>query len=500
MIEGAREASRMRMTSKTSRSNTTQQSKRRTRRVSKKLKTDRIECEEDHNTQDSIPPRPPSSSDSSSSSSSDQVSNEIDEPNMLHPTTGLTDEPSTQSFSHRLKILNLHQSEPSNEPSASSDSDHHPRSNPEELEQVGLATKLLRPKPRKTFDHSLNGSSSIHPTTPTINPVGSLAQSLTQALKSNDTKLLESCFLQQFKNNKHLIAHTIERLPRTLLHNLIEQIVICLNRKRRGYGDGATVATVKRTKTLIEWVRQVLLIHMSYLLAVPTLANQLMTLHASLQKRLNLHNKLLSLNGRVRLILSQIEMNKDLKKSYPVPDSKSINGMSNSKRQAFKSTPIPKDDPFKYAEEESSSSDDQEQRRSKRGSQVENDDQGSESSDRSDSGREDEDEGSIEEVVLRSGSDGDGSDDSDGDDRSNAESDRNDDMMEDFVELEANESRGEMGTDDDEDEDGDEDEDDEDDDEDDEDEGVEDADDSMEAFIDDRPLPSTEEDSDSDDD
>lgn len=96
-------------------------------------------------------------------------------------------------------------------------------------------------------------------------PVSSLAQTLVQALNSTDTKLLETCLLQ---SNKPLIANTIRRIPTALVHNLVEQLIICLNKKKRGAGDGATVSTVRRTKTLIEWVRQLLLIHMSYLLTV----------------------------------------------------------------------------------------------------------------------------------------------------------------------------------------------------------------------------------------
>jgi hypothetical protein len=135
-----------------------------------------------------------------------------------------------------------------------------------EEEQQEIGNKMLAAKCTHSLSGSLNDTSSMHPTS--IVSIASFAQTLTQALKSTDTKLLETCFLQQHKNNKNLISNTIQRLPKKLLHTLIEQIVICLNRKKRGHGDGVTAATVRRTKTLIEWVRQILLIHMSYLLTV----------------------------------------------------------------------------------------------------------------------------------------------------------------------------------------------------------------------------------------
>ncbi|WAR61529.1 hypothetical protein PtB15_12B217 [Puccinia triticina] len=256
---------------------------------------------------------------------------------------------------------------------------------------------------------SLNETSSTNPTT--IASIGSFAQTLSQALKSNDTKLLETCFLQQSKNNKNLISNTIQRLPKKLLHTLIEQITICLNRKKRGYGDGLTVATVRRTKTLVEWVRQILLIHMSYLLTIPTLVTQLTTLHASLQKRLKLHTKLLSLDGRLELVLNQIEMNRVSNAGIQPAGPKSLKAIDKAKKRA---TTAPKPEPYKYVEGESSASDDE--------AEKSNDDSDgssgpSEDEDGGDSDQvgqtDSEDEGSVEDVVLGSGSDEEDSDGSD---------------------------------------------------------------------------------------
>ncbi|KNZ49033.1 hypothetical protein VP01_524g4 [Puccinia sorghi] len=263
-----------------------------------------------------------------------------------------------------------------------------------EEEQQELGNKMLGAQ-------SFNGSLNDNPAP--IASISSFAQTLTQALKSTDTKLLESCFLQQSKNNKNLISNTIQRLPRKLLHTLIEQIVICLNRKKRGYGDGVTVATVRRTKTLIEWVRKILLIHMSYLLTIPTLVTQLTTLHASLQKRLNLHTKLLSLNGRLELVLNQIELNRLSSGDSQSTGLKTIKAVDKAKKKAVSA---PKQEPYIYVEGESSASEEEGDN-----SEGDSDDSSDQSEDEADGDSDEagqtasDEEGSVEDVVLGSGSD-----------------------------------------------------------------------------------------------
>jgi len=334
-----------------------------------------------------------------------------------------------------------------------------------EEEQQELGNKMLGTQ-------SLNGSLNDNPAP--IASIASFAQTLTQALKSTDTKLLESCFLQQSKNNKNLISNTIQRLPRKLLHTLIEQIVICLNRKKRGYGDGVTVATVRRTKTLIEWVRQILLIHMSYLLTIPTLVTQLTTLHASLQKRLNLHTKLLSLNGRLELVLNQIELSKLSNGDSQSTGIKTIKAIDKAKKKAVSA---PKQEPYRYVEGESSASEEEGDN-----SEDDSDDSSDQSEDEADgdsdeAGQTDSDEeGSVEDVVLGSGSDEEDS----GDNESEAEDGTSrikklTNGINDLLDLEAEESESEGGGGDDDD----------DDDEEEEEEEEDDDDDSMEGFIDD---------------
>ncbi|PLW24547.1 hypothetical protein PCASD_09174 [Puccinia coronata f. sp. avenae] len=347
-----------------------------------------------------------------------------------------------------------------------------------EEEQQEIGNKMLAAKCTHSLSGSLNDTSSMHPTS--IVSIASFAQTLTQALKSTDTKLLETCFLQQHKNNKNLISNTIQRLPKKLLHTLIEQIIICLNRKKRGHGDGVTAATVRRTKTLIEWVRQILLIHMSYLLTIPTLVTQLTTLHASLQKRLNLHTKLLSLNGRLELVLNQIELNRVSNGSGESAGLKTLKAIDNAKKKKAASG-AQQQEPYRYVEGESSASEQEEAENS-----DDDSDDSSSSNSNSDQSEEDgegesdqvgktdsEEEGSVEDVVLGSGSDEEDSEGSDNEEEGGTTSriKKLTNGMNDLLDLEAEESGAEDGSGDDEDED--------------EDDEEEEDDDSLEGFIDD---------------
>ncbi|KAI8452123.1 hypothetical protein BY996DRAFT_6415776 [Phakopsora pachyrhizi] len=313
-----------------------------------------------------------------------QISESSDEDQELNENN--EDDLEQQSFAERLKILNIQT---------------------KKSEILGVEDQESKEEAEEGKEDTLEGSKAsriksrnhVSPTksyTPIL-PVSSLAQTLTQALNSADSKLLETCFLQ---SDKTLISNTLARLPRPLVHNLIEQLVLRLNRKKRGAGDGATVPSVRRTKTLVEWVRQTLLIHMSYLLTIPSVANQLSMLHASLQKRLNLHSKLLSLNGRLELILHQIESNRpDVDQNLPLNKP---NGLQTSK---LKHKNISGQKPSRYTEGEGSSSDHNES----------SSDSSSHSDDEDAIQLDSEEDGSLEDVVLGSGSDGEGSESSNND-------------------------------------------------------------------------------------
>ncbi|KAF7367334.1 U3 small nucleolar RNA-associated protein 5 [Mycena sanguinolenta] len=138
-------------------------------------------------------------------------------------------------------------------------------------------------------------------------PASSLTRTLIQALHSSDTKLLETCLAH---SDQALIRNTVRRLPPQLAVPLITACVERLGRGARagnmkGGGGGASS---QRATTLIMWVKTVLTVHSGHLMTMPDLVARLSGLHATLSSRLALQDTLLSLSGRLDMVLSQIEM------------------------------------------------------------------------------------------------------------------------------------------------------------------------------------------------
>ena len=96
-------------------------------------------------------------------------------------------------------------------------------------------------------------------------PTASLTQTLVQALHSSDRGLLESCLAH---TDVKLIRNTVKRLPAQLVLPLVESLVERLGRSKRGYGAGSGAANVLRGRALVQWLRAVLVIHVSYLVTV----------------------------------------------------------------------------------------------------------------------------------------------------------------------------------------------------------------------------------------
>ncbi|KAK4046414.1 Small subunit (SSU) processome component [Microbotryomycetes sp. JL201] len=142
----------------------------------------------------------------------------------------------------------------------------------------------------------------------TVVPATTLTTTLIQALHSSDGPLLESCLTH---SSPTLIRSTVKRLPPgSLVLNLLEALVERLGRGKRG-AKSLEAASVKRSRALIEWVKQVLVIHVGFLVTVPSLVTRLAALHASLTRRLALEPTLLALHGRLDLVVSQIDVKRD---------------------------------------------------------------------------------------------------------------------------------------------------------------------------------------------
>jgi U3 small nucleolar RNA-associated protein 5 len=175
-----------------------------------------------------------------------------------------------------------------------------------------------------------------------------LTRTLTQALHSNDTPLLESVLAN---SSRQLIAGTVQRLQPQYAVPLIMACVERMNRgaragrgKGRGGGAGA-----QRAGLMVRWIRAVLVAHTAHLMTVPDLVTRLSALHTSLTQRLALQDRLLSLNGRLDLILSQIEHRAAV--APPIP-AKGL--QSNTTQKPKEQTDRKRGETFKYVEGESS--------------------------------------------------------------------------------------------------------------------------------------------------
>ncbi|PWZ00580.1 NUC189-domain-containing protein [Testicularia cyperi] len=131
----------------------------------------------------------------------------------------------------------------------------------------------------------------------------SLASSLSQALHSGDTSLLTSCLNH---NDPVLIRNTVRKISGPLSVRLLEECVSRLNGVGGSHVSRGSMGSQK-ARGLMEWVRATLLNHMGYLMSLPNLVSRLSGLHATLSSRLATHERLLALNGRLELVLSQIE-------------------------------------------------------------------------------------------------------------------------------------------------------------------------------------------------
>lgn len=123
-----------------------------------------------------------------------------------------------------------------------------------------------------------------------VNTVASLGAMLNQAVTSDDHELLEECFKVR---NARVIACTVQRLPSTLVPELMKQVVERLQGKP------------SRGPFLIEWIRSALIYHASYIMSVPDLAASLSALYRTLETRLTTFEKMLKLSGRLDMIICQ---------------------------------------------------------------------------------------------------------------------------------------------------------------------------------------------------
>ncbi|KAG5994536.1 hypothetical protein E4U52_001064 [Claviceps spartinae] len=128
----------------------------------------------------------------------------------------------------------------------------------------------------------------------------SLTTVLTQALKTDDTELLESCL---HTTDLPTIRNTIERIDSSLAGNLLNKLAARLHRRPGRAGN------------LMTWVQWTLISHGGSLASQPKVVHSLNGLQKVLAERAKGLNSLLALKGKLDLLESQMDLRRKMQRS-----------------------------------------------------------------------------------------------------------------------------------------------------------------------------------------
>jgi U3 small nucleolar RNA-associated protein 5 len=137
-------------------------------------------------------------------------------------------------------------------------------------------------------------SQALAPTNSVPN-ASSLGTVLTQALRTNDSALFESCLRVI---DVDAVYSTVERLPSPLVGTLLQKLAERLHKKPG------------RAGMLMAWVQWSLACHGGYLASQPQLVKQLTALNKVLKERASGLMPLMSLKGRLDMLQAQLDLRK----------------------------------------------------------------------------------------------------------------------------------------------------------------------------------------------
>ncbi|KAJ1817250.1 Small subunit (SSU) processome component [Coemansia sp. RSA 2598] len=121
---------------------------------------------------------------------------------------------------------------------------------------------------------------------------GSLVRVLVQALHTADDKLLDQVLNNSSRTK--VLRDTVLGLPVVYVLPLIQQLFLRFHAKP------------SRANELLPWIRTTLFTHSAYLTSLPNLVPQLSGFYQGIEARLESHQELLKLNGRLDLAYTQI--------------------------------------------------------------------------------------------------------------------------------------------------------------------------------------------------
>ncbi|CAJ2510933.1 Uu.00g065580.m01.CDS01 [Anthostomella pinea] len=135
--------------------------------------------------------------------------------------------------------------------------------------------------------------------------LASLGTVLTQALRTDDTDLLESCL---HTTDLQTIRNTIQRLDSTLASTLLTKLAARMHRRPGRAGN------------LMTWVQWTLISHGGALATQPSLVKRLSELHRVLDERSRGLASLLALKGKLDLLEAQMQLRRSMQQ-HNDPDS-----------------------------------------------------------------------------------------------------------------------------------------------------------------------------------
>ncbi|KAJ9661251.1 Small subunit (SSU) processome component [Coniosporium apollinis] len=140
----------------------------------------------------------------------------------------------------------------------------------------------------------------------------SLGTVLTQALKTNDRQLLESCFEM---NDLDSVRSTIERLPSPLVSNLLQRLAERLHNRPGRAGN------------LLIWVQWSLVSHGGYLAGQQDVVRRLGSLNRVIKERASGLQPLLTLKGKLDMLSAQMELRRSMQRSAAVDEEDDDEGV-----------------------------------------------------------------------------------------------------------------------------------------------------------------------------
>ncbi|KAF2760634.1 NUC189-domain-containing protein [Pseudovirgaria hyperparasitica] len=166
-----------------------------------------------------------------------------------------------------------------------------------ELIDVDNALAIQDPESRTL---SAPNSSSRAVALPSGNSLGTV---LTQALKTNDKVLLETCFQI---NDLDSVRSTIQRLESPLVSSLLSRLAERIHKKPGRAGN------------LMVWVQWSLVSHGGYLAGQPDVMQKLQGLYRVIRERANGLQPLLALKGKLDMLSAQVELRRSMQRSADI--------------------------------------------------------------------------------------------------------------------------------------------------------------------------------------